>query len=153
MAKRKNVQLDIDAANISRIVPLRLANVGINKISKELNLTGHYVTKILDTPEFRAKLRDVADEATALAANSWKNSISNLVPEAVEVLKQALEKGDLEAVKLIVRSLGIEKQEAHVQQGNITVVLPDFSENKQVDTIVLPNDSEIRHIDIEETND
>lgn len=133
----KAIQIDIDAANIARIAPLRLANVGINKIAKELKLSNHYVTKILDTGEFRTKLRDIADEATSLATNSWKNSVANLVPEAVEVLKQALEKGDLEAVKLIVRSLGIEKQEATVQQGNITVVLPDFNEPKHVDIEVV----------------
>lgn len=129
----KTIQLDIDVANIARIAPLRLANIGINKIAKELKLSNHYVTRILDTSEFRTKLRDIADEATSLATNSWKNSVANLVPEAVNVLKQALEKGDLEAVKLIVRSLGIEKQETAVQQGNITVVLPDYSETKQID--------------------
>lgn len=134
----KDIQLDIDAANISRIAPLRLANVGINRIAEELKLTKHYVTKIVNSQEFTAKLREVAEEATSQAANSWKASISNLVPEAISVLKQALEKGDLEAVKLIVRSLGVEKQETQVQQGNITVVLPDFNtDSKQVNSEVI----------------
>lgn len=136
--KRKDVQIDIDAANIARIAPLRLSNVGIIKIATELKLTKHYVTRILDTAEFRAKIREISDEMTSQAVNTWKASISALVPEAIGVLKNSLAEGDLEAVKLVVRSLGIEKQETQVQQGNITVVLPDFSESiKQVKNEVI----------------
>lgn len=127
----KDIQVNVDEANISRIAPLRLANVGINKIAEQLKLTKHYVTKIVNSSEFSAKLREISDDMTSQAANSWKASISNLVPEAVGVLKQALEKGDLEAVKLIVRSLGVEKSEPAVSQGNITVVLPDFNSNEK----------------------
>lgn len=133
----KDIQVNVDEANISRIAPLRLANVGINKIAEQLKLTKHYVTKIVNSSEFSAKLREISDDMTSQAANSWKASISNLVPEAVGVLKQALEKGDLEAVKLIVRSLGVEKQETQVSQGNITVVLPDFNDSKQVTSEVI----------------
>lgn len=133
----KDIQVNVDEANISRIAPLRLANVGINKIAEQLKLTKHYVTKIVNSSEFSAKLREISDDMTSQAANSWKASISNLVPQAVDVLKQALEKGDLEAVKLIVRSLGVEKQENQVQQGNITVVLPDFNDSKQVTSEVI----------------
>lgn len=134
MEMKRNVQIDVDSANIARIVPLRLSNVGITKISKELKLTQHYVSKIVDSDEFKLKLRETADEMSVQAINTWKVSISNLVPKAVEVLKTALDKDDLEAVKLVVRSLGIEKQETQVQQGNITVVMPDYS--KQVEAEV-----------------
>lgn len=132
---RKNVQLDIDSANIARIAPLRLSNVGINKIAKELSLTGHYVSKILDTPEFRSKLAEIAEEASHHAVSSWKHSVASLVPEAIEVLKVALQDNNLEAVKLVMKSLGIEKQETQVQEGNITVILPSsVKEPKYVET-------------------
>lgn len=139
----KDIQLNVDEANISRIAPLRLANIGINKIAEQLKLTKHYVTKIVNSSEFSAKLREISDDMTSQAANSWKASISNLVPQAVDVLKQALKKGDLEAVKLIVRSLGVEKQETQVQQGNIQVILPDFSNSN----------NNLKDIDIEVTDD
>lgn len=133
--KNKNIQVEVDSANITRIVPLRLSNVGITKIAKELKLTQHYVSRILDSDEFKLKLRETADEMSVQAISTWKVNISHLVPKAVEVLKTALDKDDLEAVKLVVRSLGIEKQEANVQQGNITVVMPDFTP-KQVQSEV-----------------
>lgn len=139
----KDIQVNVDEANISRIAPLRLANIGINKIAEQLKLTKHYVTKIVNSSEFSTKLREISDDMTSQAANSWKASISNLVPQAVDVLKQALEKGDLEAVKLIVRSLGVEKQETQVQQGNIQVILPDFSNSN----------NNLKDIDIEVTDD
>lgn len=139
----KDIQVNVDEANISRIAPLRLANIGINKIAEQLKLTKHYVTKIVNSSEFSAKLREISDDMTSQAANSWKASISNLVPQAVDVLKQALKKGDLEAVKLIVRSLGVEKQETQVQQGNIQVILPDFSNSN----------NNLKDIDIEVTDD
>lgn len=135
MMKNKNIQVEVDSANITRIVPLRLSNVGITKIAKELKLTQHYVSRILDSDEFKLKLRETADEMSVQAISTWKVNISHLVPKAVEVLKTALDKDDLEAVKLVVRSLGIEKQEANVQQGNITVVMPDFTP-KQVQSEV-----------------
>lgn len=137
MPKRKDVQLDVDSANIARIAPLRLANTGINKIAKELNLTGHYVSKILDTVEFRTALSTIAEEASNHAVSSWKHSVAQLVPEAIEVLKVALADNDLEAVKLVMKSLGIEKQEANVQEGNITVVLPSGTDFKQVTSEVI----------------
>lgn len=137
MAKRKDVQLDVDSANIARIAPLRLANSGINKIAKELNLTGHYVSKIIDTVEFRTALSAIAEEASTHAISSWKHSVAQLVPEAIEVLKASLADNDLEAVKLVMKSLGIEKQEMQVQDSNITVVLPGGADFKQVTSEVI----------------
>lgn len=119
-------------AQTKQIVTLRLANVSIKDIATQMKMTQYAVRKAIDTEEFRLQLREISDKLVDTAANTWKAGISDLIGEAHRVLRQKLQDNDLEAVKVIVRSLGVEKQESVVQQGNIQVIMPDYAIAKPV---------------------
>lgn len=127
----------IHDAQVSSVVSLKLNNVTVKEIAKQLHLTQYAVTKIIDSEEFRLQLRELSDRVVDTAANTWKATISELVGEAKRVLKEKLAENDLEAVKIVVRSLGVEKQEQQIQQGNIQVILPDYTKpTKEVANVV-----------------
>lgn len=115
-----------------QVVSLKIANVSIKDIATQLKLSQYAVRNIIDSDLFRLQLRDLSDRLVDTAANTWKASISELVVEAKRVLKDKLAENDLEAVKIVVRSLGVEKQESVVQQGNIQVILPDYTQAKTI---------------------
>lgn len=115
-----------------QVVTLKLNNVSTKDIANQLKTTQYSIKKIIDSEEFRLHLRELSDRLVDTAANTWKASISELVVEAKRVLKDKLAENDLEAVKIVVRSLGVEKQESVVQQGNIQVILPDYTQAKTI---------------------
>lgn len=120
----------------ARLVAIYKSQQMSNKaIADTMSMSQHAVAKIINSEEFRTELRTITDEAVDLAANTWKRSISELVIEAKRVLIARLKADDLEAVKLIVRSLGVEKNEQQIQQGNITVVLPNLDEPKTIEVV------------------
>lgn len=116
-----------------QLASLLVSGLSVSAAAKEIKLSAAQAHRIMETEEFRAALREISDKLLANSANTWKAAISQLVTKSIEVLKNKLDQNDLEAVKLVVRSLGVEKQAEAPMQGNISIILPDYSQPKHVD--------------------
>ncbi len=101
-------------------------------ISKHLGITRFALVKLMKTEEFREQLAVMSDQMVTTAANTWRGMMQELVPLAHTALKKALERGDLKGVEIIIKSLGIDKQTAQVQQGTLQVILPEFNKPKDI---------------------
>lgn len=123
-----------------QIASLLIGGATMKSTAKELGLSTSGLSKITDTEEFRAVLREVSDKLLVNAANTWKASVSELVGQSIKVLKAKLDENDLEAVKLVVRSLGVEKQAEVPQSGSIQIVLPDYNAPKPLTIEVESNE-------------
>lgn len=123
----------LDDIRHKQIASLLIGGAKMKDVSKEIGLSLTQLGRVTDTEEFRAVLREVSDKLLANAANTWKASVSELVGQSVKVLKAKLDQNDLEAVKLIVRTLGVEKQVEAPQSGTLQIVLPDYNQPKTIE--------------------
>lgn len=129
----KDIDQVIEEAQHKRIATLLIAGGTRTGIAKELGCTKYHVDKVMRSEEFKLYLKELSDECVNTALNTWKSSMSDLIPEALSVLKHHLKEKNLEGVKLVMKAIGAEKQEQAVQSSAITVVLPNLEEPKPVD--------------------
>lgn len=108
------------------IAAMLISGKSVSAIAEEMGLSRSAVNKITKTPEFKAHLQDISDSMVSTAVNTWKSSMSGLISKAMTVVERKLEEGELEAVKLVMKSIGVEKQVETQQQGAIQIVLPNY---------------------------
>jgi hypothetical protein len=92
--------------------------------------------KILKSEEYRTALTELSDEATKEAVATFKASMAELIHEAHRVIREQLKENNLEAVKLVMKGIGVEQVVENQQQSNIQVILPDYNQAKPVDVEV-----------------
>lgn len=109
----------------SKISVMAIAGNNVTDIAKSLNLSTYKIGRIMSTDGYKTHLKDLTEEVVSGAANTFKSQVAALAQDAIRVLKKNLDSGELEAVKLITRILGVEKQSEAVQNSNLTVVFPD----------------------------
>lgn len=105
----------------------------ILEIAEKTGLTKHRVEKLYKSDELKKHLSTISDQLVSVAASTWKGALMERIPKALAVIDKKLNEGDLEAVKIIVKSLGIDKQENPDRGGSLTVVLPEFKREKDID--------------------
>lgn len=124
----KNALELAEEAQHKKVAVMLIAGSKVSEIARELKTTTYKINNIMKTDVFKDHLKDVTDKLVTTAANSWKSAMADRVSEAMRVIDFHLKQNDLEAVKLIVRTLGIESAvKGPEQQANLTVVLPDFN--------------------------
>lgn len=111
---------------MEQIAALSLTGVAEYKIAEQLGITRYKAGKIMKSPEFKAHLKDISDQATALALAAFKNKMEFLEPLAFEALRHNLQEKKLDAVKVWGTFVGIgEKSDGKGDQvGNLQVFLP-----------------------------
>lgn len=103
-----------------------LADTGLSarQIAEETHLSIWQVKRIMASDEFKLTLRDMADKAVADVAAKWRLQVSKLLPKMLKVIENRLEKDDLEAVKVGLKSLGIGSEEKVQGDTSISILLP-----------------------------
>lgn len=119
-----------------RIAALLVSGCSVNAIAKELGVNRNRVAKAMQTEEFKAYLKELSEQSVELALNTWRASMQKLIPEAIDVIRVGLKRNNLEAVKIVMKSIGAEKQQEQVQSGSVTVVLPDLTQPKDIEVEV-----------------
>lgn len=119
-----------------RIAALLVSGCSVNAIAKELGINRNRVAKAMQTEEFKAYLKELSEQSVELALNTWRASMQKLIPEAIDVIRVGLKRNNLEAVKIVMKSIGAEKQQEQVQSGSVTVVLPDLTQPKDIEVEV-----------------
>ncbi len=144
----KKVSLDAlalhDAFIMKRIISLFLMGLSRKLIAKELSVSESRIAELTHSPEFLEQLKNESDYFASLGKDQWRSAIVSLIPQAIKVLKQHLKDGNLEAVKIVMKAVGGEKDMSTQIDSNITVILPcDVSSQKQVIEIQSRDDSKL----------
>jgi hypothetical protein len=115
---------------------LTLSGVSNEAAAKQLGVSKYQIRKLQKSEDFKKHLKDASEDLVSLASNTWKGMMQELIPLAYEALKKALDKGDLKGVELMIKTLGIDKQVAAPQSGNLQIILPDYKTEKLVNVEV-----------------
>lgn len=122
----------IDETQAKLVASLVLQGITQEDIATQLKITKYAVSKIAKSDEFKEALADVSERAINVSISKWKSRMEELEPLAYDAIKKALKRGDLKAVEIFVKTLGIDKQVATQAGGNIQVILPNLTPTKDV---------------------
>ena len=123
----------LQEARYKQVAQMLIAGRGISAIAKEFGVHPRKIREIISGDELKTYLKEQADMMVSAAANTWKSAMQDRVPVALEALDKLLKKGDAEGIKIVMRSLGVDKlQEGPQQAQNIQVILPNTSNPKDI---------------------
>jgi hypothetical protein len=122
----------VEEAFHKQIASLMISGLKPSEIAKQLNTTTYKISRVLKTDEFKDHLKEVTEVLVATAANTWKSAMQERISDSIKVIDHHLKNNNLEAVKLVMKSVGIEKTEQQIQSGALTIVLPGQSAEKEV---------------------
>lgn len=128
----KEVTETIEESKSKLIATLAFSGLTTTEIAAKVDMSEYRVSRLMKEPEFKALLKASAEDMIADSANIWKGAMWKLIPKALKVIEKALDEGELEAVKLVMKSVGVEKTEVAPSGGTLQVILPDYKSEKVV---------------------
>lgn len=115
-----------------QIAALAVTGINTNQISQQLGITRPQVKRILAMPQTKLLISELGDTAMATAVSQIKTRTARLVDKALIALEHNLDKNDLEAVKLIFRTVGADKPpETGPSDTSITIIAPGGTKIKE----------------------
>ena len=97
--------------------------------AKQLAIPVSTVKRIAATPEFKELLAKVGDEELAPVLAATKTKLAKLANTAIRVVEYHLKENNLEAAKMVLKAIGLEKpEEQRASDTTLTVVLPGSPE-------------------------
>lgn len=130
----------MDGHIIPQVVAMVLAGANILEISREMNMNRGTVRKIMASYRFKELLDKANEGALKNAVAQARTGMAKLVTEALRVIEEKLKQDNsLEAVKIVMKGLGLDNEEQKVQDTNLTVILPGAKQETIID--VTPEDS------------
>lgn len=132
----KEVEALVKESKTKILASLTLSGIKNEDAAKQLNISVYAVRKIQESDAFKSELRSLTDDMVKTAATTWKGSMNRLIPKALAALEKGLEAGKLDAVKLVMTTLAVDKHETgQTQDAVVQVVLPNYQpkDEKNVD--------------------
>lgn len=124
--------------SLYRLIASQLVS-GVSKaeIAKSLNTTTQRINNLLKDEQFKSVMRELTEDVVGAAVSTLKSAMADRTEQALRVIDHHLMQNNLEAVKLLFKSLGLENVAPQVaQQGSLTVVLPSFDGAKTLEAEV-----------------
>lgn len=114
----------ITEARLKKAAAMAVGGAEKGDVRKALGLTYYAVNKLYNDEQFKKLVAELGDDAIVVAKQTTRNKIAKLAAKAVVALEKNLDKHNLEAVKVVLRSMGIEQQkEGDDKASGLTVVL------------------------------
>jgi hypothetical protein len=129
----------VDEILMKQIIALGMAGETQFAISKKLGLSRPMVDKICDDPKFREMAMEIGNREVVPVIAKMRSQLSKLGEAAISVVKQHLQENNLEAAKLVFKTMGLMEQEEKQGDTQLTVILPGSHSTHDVasDTIVI----------------
>lgn len=130
----RDVLQTISDSQLKILAQLKLTGIKNEDAAKQLGLTVYQIRKMEEKEEFKDLIRELSEQMVKEAVNTWKGSVSKLIPKALAALEKNLDLGKIEAVKVVMSSIGLDKVENQNSGGTLQVILPDYTKvEKKVD--------------------
>jgi Asp-tRNA(Asn)/Glu-tRNA(Gln) amidotransferase B subunit len=107
-------------------------------LAKQLKVSTYFAGKIMRDERFKQLVEEIADDAVANAKAVTRNDLARLSKKAVLALEKNLDKHNLQAAIVVLRSLGLEtgtKDEG--KAGGFTLVLAGQNTPQPAKTVVV----------------
>jgi hypothetical protein len=118
-----------------KVATLMLANptITIQDLAKRLEISKDLVKRIQASDRFRELLKVTGEDAMSRAVSKTRQEMAELAQEAVRVIKFQLQENNLEAAKIVLKTMGLEQQEKTVSDTQLTVIIPGQTEPKDIE--------------------
>lgn len=122
-----------------------LADTGLQPkdIAAKLKLTVHQVKRLQASDEYKALMIEVGDKYLAEAKTKWSQGMARMLDKCLRVIERNLDEGNLEAVKIAIKSLGISEAEKSTGDSTINIVLPTGVGDKVIEVEGTTNEAAI----------
>lgn len=117
---------------LERAAVLSLTGAPRTQIAQELGLSDKAAKRLMDSDEFKQVVQTMGDALSVEAKSKLKKGLARLVDKSLRVLEDNLDEGELEAVKLVFRGLGLEQTDGKIQDTQINVILPNLQPEENV---------------------
>jgi hypothetical protein len=114
---------DINDALIKRVAAMASLGASKNKMQKTIGLTPFILDKVMNMELYKTTLNDISDELVNNAKQLTKNQLAKLSEEAVRVIAANLDKDNLRAAELVLKSMGIDGANEESKGGGFQLVL------------------------------
>lgn len=131
--------IDTPDESLYRLIATQLiTGVSKTEIAKSLNTNVQRVNVLLKNSDFKSVMTEITDDLLGTAVASWKGAMSERIEQSLKVIDFHLKTNNIEAVKIVLKSLGLDNQAPTVAaQGSLTVVLPNYETGKTVKAEVI----------------
>lgn len=118
-------KVELTTVQIRTIATLSALGKNKKQISDEIGLSTFLVTRALSSEEGKTIRKVLIDSAVEAAVIELKGGLSELIQLTLKVIRQQLEKSNLNAIPYVYKALGVETQDP-VKPGNqtLTIVMP-----------------------------
>jgi hypothetical protein len=120
----KEARQAITEAQVETVVSLSLLNTPLDQIVAETGLSRYMVNKLINSDKFKDTLKERTDEAVSTAKSTLKAAITSRMPAIISVIDHHLKEKNLEAVKVLLKAIGMEQTESNQGPTNIQITLP-----------------------------
>lgn len=117
----------MDELVLKQIAAVAISGASYRQIADTLGISRTLVKKACESPKFKELVAKIGDEELAPAIVRAKSRISKLLDKAMIVLEHHLDQNNLEAVKLVFKSIGLDNTETGAGDSTINVILPGAS--------------------------
>lgn len=130
------VDVVINETVVKRAAALAALGATRYRVAKELKISHYYVRKIWKDELFLKTIQEIGDAAVTSAKATTKKELAKLAPKAVNTIEKNLDRHNLEAARIILRSLGLEQEKPGEQkEGGLTLILAGQKPEPQKATV------------------
>jgi len=142
----KREKLEITPITIRQTAMLKSVGRSAMEIAQELNISQSSVLRLLKRDDTKALIKSMETTAIQSAISVLKVELSRLLQKAVQVIERKLDEGDLDAVRVLFKGVGVESQEATKDSSQqITVIMPGApQEPRMIQADIVQNPLEVR---------
>ena len=129
-----NRKIEVDAEVVRLMAMDRAMGVYLRDISKKHGFSVPVVSRTLSGDMAKSIIKGIVDDSVSAAVIAVRRKLADMTELAMQVIEDQLKEGNLEAVKIYFKGLGIdtvEKKDPN-QAQSITVILPGKQPEKEV---------------------
>lgn len=123
----KRTKIEVSDETTRQLAARRARGVSLAELEKEFGFSRPVVNRVLSSDLAQDTIRDVSYDIVTMERAINKRAVAELLPLAIEVVKQKLEAGDLKAAEMVFRASELlvpEQRDTGKQQQAIQVILP-----------------------------
>lgn len=136
----KKVKIEVTPEVTRQIATRRVMGASFRDLESEFGFSRPVINRVLSSDMGKKIMKGLVDDAVASAVIAVRQEMSNLTPLVSEAIAHHLKEKSLEAVKIVLKGLGMESFEKPENQQSQTfqVILPGTKAPKDV-----PSDIEV----------
>lgn len=134
LATQPRTKIDVTPEITRQLATRRALGISLRDLESEFGFSRPVVNRVLSSELAKAVIKGITEDAVSSAVIAVRKGMSDMTEEITRVLTKHLKEDSLEAVKIVLRGLGMENMEKAKDPTtqSITVILPGQQAPKEV---------------------